>query len=129
MSNEHERIETGKEDEKKLFELERKFLHGSTSKILDIWPDFPEYVKRRGKTGIKIHMLNWEKMPQLMSKVASCYNVRYLPDKYTYPGGTNILEDKILLLDVDNLFVVIIKNKRLTEMMRIFFEFMWDNSR
>lgn len=105
------------------------FMHGSTSKILEIWPDFPEYVKRRGKTGIKVHMLNWETMPKPMVGVATYYNVRYLPDKYTYPGGTNILEDKILLLDVDSLFAVIIKNKRLTEMMRIFFDFMWDHSK
>lgn len=104
-------------------------MHGSTSKILEIWPDFPEYVKRRGKTGIKVHMLNWEKMPQPMLRAATYYSIRYLPRKYIYQGGTNIFEDKILLLDVDSLFAVIIKNKRLTEMMRIFFEFMWENSK
>jgi len=106
------------------------FIHGATQPLLDVWPTFPEYARRRAKFGIEIRMLVWvRKIPQPMAEIQKQYKIRFLDKKYAYPGGTNILDNKILFIDFENLFVAIVKNRPLTQMMRIFFEFMWEHSK
>lgn len=106
-------------------------VHGATQPLLDAWPDFPKYALKRQKTGLETKMLLWvKKLPGPMKAIQEkYYKIRYLPKKYAYPGGTNILDNKILFVEFENNFTVIIKNKPLTEMMRIFFEFMWEHSK
>lgn len=94
------------------------------------WPEFAQFGFKRLKTGIKIKMLaNKKKLPKELDELHKHYEIRFISDKYDYDAGTNILEDKIILFDLENLLTVIIKNRPLTKMMRIFFEFMWDNSK
>jgi len=106
-------------------------IHGRTDKVLESWPKFPIYAQKRKKTGVKIKMLVWdEETSQEMGEIhKGQYQIRQLSPKFSYRAGTNILDEKIVLFDFDNNFTVIIKNKPLTEMMRIFFEFMWEHSR
>lgn len=102
-------------------------IHGAPQKIMEIWPQFPQYVQKRAKTGVESRILIWEDFPPEFKEIEKIYKVKRIPKKYAYPTGTNILEDKVLLFDFDNFFAVIIKNKNLTQMIRIFFEFMWDH--
>jgi sugar-specific transcriptional regulator TrmB len=103
-------------------------VHGNTWPLLEAWPKFPEYALKRAKTGVEVRMLIWEKAPPEMKKIQQKhYKVKYLPKKYAYRGGTNILDEKIILFDFDNNFTVVIKNKPLAQMMRLFFEFMWEH--
>lgn len=104
-------------------------VHGSPLLVKN-WPEFAQFGFKRLKTGIKIKMLvNKKKMPKELDELHKHYEIRFISDKYDYDAGTNILEDKIILFDLENLLTVIIKNKPLTKMMRIFFEFMWDHSK
>lgn len=105
-------------------------INGSSALILEIWPGYAAYARKRIKTGISIKKLSWEKkIPMELAEVEAKYTIKYLPKKYAYPAGMNILEDKILLIDRENLFVAIIQNERLAQTMRIFFEFMWEHSK
>jgi len=106
-------------------------IHGATQPLLDAWPTFPEYARKRSKYGIETRMLVWvKKLPGPMKEIQEkYYKIRYLPEKYAYPGGTNILDNKILFVEFDNNFTAIVKNRPLTQMMRVFFEFMWEHSK
>jgi len=106
-------------------------IHGATQPLLDAWPTFPEYARKRSKYGIETRMLVWvKKLPGPMKAIQEkYYKIRFLPEKFAYPGGTNILDNKILFVEFENNFTVIVKNKPLTQMMRIFFEFMWEHSK
>ncbi len=106
-------------------------IHGATQPLLDAWPEFPQYALKRQKTGLITKMLVWvKKLPEPMKGIQQkYYQIRYLPEKYAYPGGTNILDNKILFVEFDNNFTVIVKNKPLTQMMRVFFEYMWDHAK
>ena len=104
-------------------------IHGRTDRVIEAWPGFLKYAKKRMKTGIKIKMLvSDEKENQDMVSVHKThYQIKTLPKKYVYQAGANILDEKIILFDFDNSVTVVIKNKPLAQMMRIFFEFMWEN--
>jgi len=63
--------------------------------------------------------------------IKNLIKLSFLPPKYAYLGGTNILDNQILFVEFENNFILIIKNRPLTQMMRISFEFMefkfmWD---
>jgi len=106
-------------------------IHGATQPLLNIWPEFPKYALKRQKTGIETRMLVWErKLPEPMKSIQErYYKIRFLPQKYAYPGGSYLLDNKFIFTDFDNSFCVVVKNKSLTQMMRIFFEFMWEHSK
>jgi sugar-specific transcriptional regulator TrmB len=106
-------------------------IHGQTEKVIRTWPQFPAYAARRKKTGIKIKMLIWR--PEIDKEMKEIhkghYQIRKLPDRYGYRAATHFYDEKIILFDFDNNFTVIIQNEPLTQMMRIFFEFMWEHSK
>lgn len=106
-------------------------IFGATRPLLDVWPEFPQHVLKRQKTGIETKMLIWEKkLPEPMREIQEkYYKIRFLPRKYAYPGGAYLLDNKFIFPDFDNYFCIVAKNKPLTQMMRIFFEFMWDHSK
>ena len=79
-------------------------ISGSSSLILEVWPGYAGYARKRMKIGIIIKKLSWEKkIPKELIDIEAKYKIRYLSKKYAYPAGMNILEDKILLIDRKNL--------------------------
>jgi len=104
-------------------------IHGAPKRIIKIWPQFPEYVKKRAATGVNSRILIWEDFPPEFAKIEKIYQVRKIEKKYAYKSGTNILDEKVILFDFENLLAVVVKNKPLTEMMRVFFESMWDHAK
>lgn len=103
-------------------------IHGTNRAVLNVWPQFPEYVNRRAKTGIEARMLIWEKMPPEFAEIQKTYKVRYLSKRYAFRAGTNILDEKIVFFDFENLMAVVIKNKIQAEAMRVFFDCMWEGA-
>lgn len=107
--------------------------HAQTDKLIEVWPDFPKYARNRAKTGIKIKMLVSNERengsnPQMKELHENYYEARYVPEKYIYKAGTNILDEKVILFDFDQLVTIVIRNKPLAEMMRKLFEFTWDHA-
>jgi len=107
-------------------------INGQTANMVEIWPDFPEFALWRAKSGVKIKMLvsdadNDFVDPRMAAIRDMHYKIKKLPAKYIYTAGANLFEDKVMLLDFEQLVTIIIKNKPLVDMMRKSFEFMWDN--
>ena len=107
-------------------------IHGQTANMISDWPDFPKFAAWRAKTGVKIKMfVSEDKNEYVDPRMASIrkfhYEIKKVPEKYIYRAGTNILDEKIILFDFEKQFTIVIKNTLLAQMMRSFFEFMWDN--
>lgn len=106
-------------------------INGQTANMVEVWPEFPEFAMWRAKSGVKIKMFISDARndfvdPQMAAIRDMHYKIKTLPDKYIYTAGANLFDEKIMLVDFDQLVTVIIKNKPLVEMMRNSFEFMWD---
>ena len=109
-------------------------INGQTANMVKLWPTFPEFSEWRAKTGVKIKMFVSETAqdpvdPKMLELRQIHYQIKKVPEKYLYRAGSNILADKIILFDFDQLVTVVIKNKPLVEMIRMFFEFMWDSTK
>jgi sugar-specific transcriptional regulator TrmB len=107
-------------------------INGQTAKMVEFWPTFPEFAAWRAKTGVKIKMFVSETRndfidPRMQTIRQKHYETKQVPEKYLYSAGTNILEDKMILFDFDQLVTVVIKSKPLVDMVRMMFDFMWAN--
>lgn len=105
------------------------YIHGRTDRVIDAWPGFIKYAKKRMNTGVKIKMLvaDEKEDKELVDVHKKQYQIKSLPKKYIYQSGVHIYNEKIILFDFDNSVSVIIRNKSLAQMMRMFFDFMWEN--
>lgn len=105
------------------------YIYGRTDRVVEAWPGFIKYAKKRMGTGVKIKkfVTDEEEVKEMTPIHRKHYQIKRLPKKYVFQAGAHVYEDKIILFDFDNLVSVIIKNKPLAQMMRISFEFMWEN--
>lgn len=55
--------------------------------------------------------------------------IRFINDKYSYPGAVTIFDDKIILYDYRNMIYSITQNKNMAASWKMFFEFMWDHAK
>ncbi|MBM2820696.1 MAG: transcriptional regulator TrmB [Candidatus Berkelbacteria bacterium] len=103
-------------------------IHGATNALVEAWPQFPQYAEKRRKLGVKVKMFVWDevKVPAMAEIHRKGYEIKKIPPKYAYEAGSQIMEDKLILFDFNNMITVVIKNKPLVQMMRVFFEMTWD---
>lgn len=109
-------------------EDETLYIHGNTEGIIKAWPGFLKYAKKRVATGLKIKMLISDEVEDERMKTVhkQHFQIKQLPEKYSYRSGSHISSRKIILFDFDNSVVVILENESLAQMMRNFFDFMWE---
>ena len=53
--------------------------------------------------------------------------IKFVSDKYSYPGAVAIFDDKIVLYDYKNMIYSITQNRNMAATWRVFFQFMWDS--
>lgn len=90
---------------------------------------FVWFDKKRIKQKIKTKIIFDEKLKEKKLSVPLS-EIRYLPEKYSSPLAINIYGDKvaIILWSRENPFVIVIKNKDISEGYRKHFEMMWKMS-
>jgi sugar-specific transcriptional regulator TrmB len=90
--------------------------------------DFPHFVKKYEKAGVNARYLANESAKDLLKSLPKYkVKIKYLPKAYSSEITTIIYSNKIAIQSLvdDNLFVVVISDKKLSEGYRSYFEFMW----
>ncbi len=94
-------------------------------KILKFY--FKHYIQKRKKLKIKTRLIYPEKDRGKQFVKAPLSQVKFLPDKYTSYAALRIYGDKValLLLSEDNPLAIIIKNRKIAEGYRKYFDVIW----
>lgn len=91
---------------------------------------FTHYDKKRKSKKIPVKMIFPEssrKSPSL--KKVPLSEIRFLPDKYVSPVGTNVYGDKVaIVVWADEPVAILIKNKAVADAYKRHFNFMWERS-
>lgn len=91
---------------------------------------FPHFVKKYIKKKIRARYLaNYDAKKLLQNLPKNFVEIKYLPEQYKSEITTIIYSGKIVLQSLikENMFVVLIKDKKLYEGYKAYFEFMWNS--
>jgi len=102
---------------------------GVTGKAFEILRfEFPHFIKKYEKAKLTARYLaNKDSKRLLKTLPKSKVKVKYLPEKYKSEITTIIYSNKIAIQSLikENLFVIVISDKKLSEGYKNYFEFMW----
>lgn len=103
---------------------------GVTGNAFDILKfEFPHFVKKYEKAGLKVRYLANKSSEKLLAELPKDKaRVKYLPEQYSSDVTTIIYSDKIAIQSLveDNMFVILIKDEKLSKGYKNYFEFMWN---
>lgn len=89
---------------------------------------FPHFLKQYKKKGIKARYLANANAKKLLEELPKDFvKIKYLPEKYNSDVTTIIYNNKVAIQSLlgDNIFVILIQDKKLYEGYKSYFEFMW----
>jgi len=101
---------------------------GKATEVLEF--SYPHFIKEFVKSGIKEKALaNWDAKKIMNKHPRRHVKVKYLHKKYKSDVTTVLYAGKVAIqsLQKDNIYVVVIKDKRLFEGYKSYFDFMWDS--